>query len=674
MRILLLSLSIFLASFLVAQETLTPENLWKLKRVSGESISPDGAKMFYNVRSYELEADKGSTTVYMMNVDGSDRKRIVRESIFDVQWRPDGKKIGYLSSQSGSVQLWEMNPDGSEDRQVTDFAFDISNWHYAPDMKHISFTMEVQVEQTLAQKHSDLPLATGKSYDNLMFRHWTQWHDHAYSHVCIADYTDGAAGKTHIDIMEGEAFDAPLPPFGGGEQIAWAPDGKSLVYVSKKKPGTEWATSTNSDIYQYDLTTKATKNLSPDNAGYDNDPSYSPDGSKLAWLSMRKDGFEADKNIIHILDLKTGKHVYTTESVDQTFGHAVWNSTGDKIYSLSPVDATYQIYEVSLNKDNTMKSIRAVTSGIHNINSVAIAGKKLIGSKSTMSMPNELFVWDIKTGKEAPLTTENKGMLDEMKMGKVEKRMIATTDGKEMLTWVIYPPDFDSSKKYPTLLYCQGGPQSAVSQFFSYRWNFQLMAANGYIIVAPNRRGLPSFGQKWNDDISKDWGGQAMKDYLSAIDEVAKEPFVDNDNLGAVGASYGGYSVYYLAGIHEGRFKTFISTVVCTTWRAGMPVRRSCFLRIGILEVPIGNNLPRRATTYSAHINSCRIGILPSSSFITNSTFGSLSTKAWKPLPLLSSREFLVNCSTILMKVTGYLSHKTVSCGTANSTAGWMNG
>jgi len=515
--------------------------------------------MFYNVRSYELEADKGSTTVYMMNVDGSDRKRIVRESIFDVQWRPDGKKIGYLSSQSGSVQLWEMNPDGSEDRQVTDFAFDISNWHYAPDMKHISFTMEVQVEQTLAQKHSDLPLATGKSYDNLMFRHWTQWHDHAYSHVCIADYTDGAAGKTHIDIMEGEAFDAPLPPFGGGEQIAWATDGKSLVYVSKKKPGTEWATSTNSDIYQYDLTTKATKNLSPDNAGYDNDPSYSPDGSKLAWLSMRKDGFEADKNIIHILDLKTGKHVYTTESVDQTFGHAVWNSTGDKIYSLSPVDATYQIYEVSLNKDNTMKSIRAVTSGIHNINSVAIAGKKLIGSKSTMSMPNELFVWDIKTGKEAPLTTENKGMLDEMKMGKVEKRMIATTDGKEMLTWVIYPPDFDSSKKYPTLLYCQGGPQSAVSQFFSYRWNFQLMAANGYIIVAPNRRGLPSFGQKWNDDISKDWGGQAMKDYLSAIDEVAKEPFVDNDNLGAVGASYGGYSVYYLAGIHEGRFKTFIS-------------------------------------------------------------------------------------------------------------------
>ena len=274
----------------------------------------------------------------------------------------------------------------------------------------------------------------------------------------------------------------------------------------RKKPGTEWATSTNSDIYQYDLTTKATKNLSPDNAGYDNDPSYSPDGSKLAWLSMRKDGFEADKNIIHILDLKTGKHVYTTESVDQTFGHAVWNSTGDKIYSLSPVDATYQIYEVSLNKDNTMKSIRAVTSGIHNINSVAIAGKKLIGSKSTMSMPNELFVWDIKTGKEAPLTTENKGMLDEMKMGKVEKRMIATTDGKEMLTWVIYPPDFDSSKKYPTLLYCQGGPQSAVSQFFSYRWNFQLMAANGYIIVAPNRRGLPSFGQKWNDDISKDWG------------------------------------------------------------------------------------------------------------------------------------------------------------------------
>ena len=559
MRHIVLLLSLWISASTFAQQTLTPENLWKLKRLSGESISPDGSKLLYTVRAYQLEKDAGKTMLVVMNPDGTGAKNIEVESIFDVQWRPDGKKIGYLSAKSGSVQLWEMNPDGTGDVQVTDFDFDIANWHYSPDMLNISFTRQVKMDESLSDKYKDLPYASGKAYDKLMFRHWTEWHDYTYSHVCIAEYDNGTVGKNYTDIMEGEAYDAPLPPFGGGEQIAWAPDGQTLVYVCKKKEGKDWAVSTNSNIYEYNLSTRETKNLSASNEGYDNEPVFSPDGSKLAWLSMKRDGFEADKNMIHIRDMQTGKDVYVTESVDQTFGHVVWDPSGTKLYSLSPVNATYQVYEVILNKDNSMKSIRAVTEGIHNINSISLAGKKLIGSKNTMSMPAELFSWDIKTGKEVQLTNANTEMLKAMKMGKVEKRMIKTTDGKDMLTWVIYPPDFDPNKKYPTLLYCQGGPQSAVSQFFSYRWNFQLMAANGYIVVAPNRRGLPSFGQKWNDDISEDWGGQAMKDYLSAIDEVAKEPFVDNENLGAVGASYGGYSVYYLAGIHEGRFKTFIS-------------------------------------------------------------------------------------------------------------------
>jgi len=559
MRHIVLLLSLWISASTFAQQTLTPEDLWKLKRFSGESISPDGSKLLYTVRAYQLEKDAGKTMLVVMNPDGTGAKNIEVESIFDVQWRPDGKKIGYLSAKSGSVQLWEMNPDGTGDVQVTDFDFDIANWHYSPDMLNISFTRQVKMDESLSDKYKDLPYASGKAYDKLMFRHWTEWHDYTYSHVCIAEYDNGTVGKNYTDIMEGEAYDAPLPPFGGGEQIAWAPDGQTLVYVCKKKEGKDWAVSTNSNIYEYTLSTRETKNLSASNEGYDNEPVFSPDGSKLAWLSMKRDGFEADKNMIHIRDMQTGKDVYVTESVDQTFGHVVWDPSGTKLYSLSPVNATYQVYEVILNKDNSMKSIRAVTEGIHNINSISLAGKKLIGSKNTMSMPAELFSWDIKTGKEVQLTNANTEMLKAMKMGKVEKRMIKTTDGKDMLTWVIYPPDFDPNKKYPTLLYCQGGPQSAVSQFFSYRWNFQLMAANGYIVVAPNRRGLPSFGQKWNDDISEDWGGQAMKDYLSAIDEVAKEPFVDNENLGAVGASYGGYSVYYLAGIHEGRFKTFIS-------------------------------------------------------------------------------------------------------------------
>lgn len=559
MRILTTLLLSLLLLNVTAQEALTPENLWKLKRVSGESVSPNGDKIMYSVRSYTLEEDAGKTLIYVMNTDGSDRVRIDRNSIFSAQWRPDGKKIGFLSSESGSVQLWEMDPNGGNAAQASSFDFDISNWQYSPDMKHISFTKDVKLDPSLADKHPDLPKATGRAYDGLMFRHWTQWHDYNYSHVCIAGYAEGKVAGEHTDIMDGEAFDSPLPPFGGGEQIAWAPDGQSLVYVCKKKPRTEWASSTNSDIYHYNLSDGSTKNLSDMNEGYDNDPVFSPDGSKLAWLSMKRDGFEADKNMIHILDIASGKDVYVTKDIDQTFGHVVWNVKGDKLYSLSPVNATYQIYEVSLKPNMELANVRAVTEGTHNINSISLMGKKLIGTKSSMSAPNEIFTWDIKTGKESAVTEENKGMLDALSMGKVEKRMVKTTDGKEMLTWVIHPPGFDPGKKYPTLLYCQGGPQSTVSQFFSYRWNFQLMAANGYIVVAPNRRGLPSFGQKWNDDISGDWGGQAMKDYLAAIDDVAKEPYVDNDKLGAVGASYGGYSVYYLAGIHEGRFKTFIS-------------------------------------------------------------------------------------------------------------------
>jgi dipeptidyl aminopeptidase/acylaminoacyl peptidase len=559
MKQLFASFLLLLSLNALAQETLTPENLWQIRRISGEALSPDGSKILYTVRSYVLEEDRGSTSLFVMNPDGSGKVTIEGKSMFDIQWRPDGQRIGYLSAQSGSVQLWEMNPDGSNDRQVTDFPFDIANWHYAPDMKHISFTRDVQMEESPTDKHPDLPKATARAYNDLMYRHWTQWHDYQYSHVCIAEYSASANSKTYKDIMENEPYDAPLNPFGGGESIAWHPNGQSLVYVCKKKIGAEWAQSTNSDIYHYDLPSAQTTNLSADNQGYDTEPVYSPDGTKLAWLSMKRDGFEADKSIIHLLDLATNQHSYLTESIDQNFGHVVWGPKSKVIYSLSPVNATVQAYEITLGKGNTLSNIRAVTKGIHNINSISLHGTMLIGSKNTMSMPAELFTWNVKDGAEKALTHENDAIIGQMKMGKVEKRMIPTSDGQEMLTWVIYPPDFDPAKKYPTLLYCQGGPQSTVSQFFSYRWNFQLMAANGYIVVAPNRRGLPSFGQKWNDEISGDWGGQAMRDYLSAIDALAKEPFVDETRLGAVGASYGGYSVYYLAGIHEGRFKTFIS-------------------------------------------------------------------------------------------------------------------
>lgn len=547
-----------------SQSTLTPENLWKINRVYGEQVSPDGKSMIFAQKSYTLEEDKGTSHLMKMPAVGGDAKMLTdgKTSVYEAQWRPNGKKIGYLSSESGSMQLWEMNPDGSGAKQMSDLEGGISNFHYAPDMKHISFTMDVRVEESLADKHSDLPQATGKAYNNLMFRHWTQWHDYNYQHVFIADYAD-QIGSPITDIMKGEAFDAPMMPFGGSEQITWAPDGQSLVYVCKKKTGKDYAVSTNSELWHYDLKTGKTKNLTDAHEGYDNEPVFSNDGKWLAWLSMARDGFESDKNMLWILNMETGNQFPLAASLDQSFGHIVWSEDSKTMYAISGVSATFQVFQLDLKKEGSDKlkiaGFSALTDGDHNINSISLAGGKLVGSMNTMSKPAELYSWDIKTRSIMQLTHANDQMLAKMKMGKVKKRMIKTTDGKDMLTWVIYPPDFDPNKKYPTLLYCQGGPQSAVSQFFSYRWNFQLIAANGYIIVAPNRRGLPSFGQEWNDQISKDWGGQAMKDYLSAIDEVAKEPFVDNDKLGAVGASYGGYSVYYLAGIHEGRFKCFIS-------------------------------------------------------------------------------------------------------------------
>lgn len=543
-----------------AQETLTPENLWQLDRIYGEEVSPDGKKLLYLVKEYDLSANKGIARIHLRDLQTGNTEIITPNdlNVYEAQWRPDGNAIGYSSAESGTTQWWEINLNGGNKTQITALEGGIANFKYAPSLDKVSYTQEVKMESSLADKHPDLPFASGKAYDQLMFRHWTDWHDYHYSHIFYADYQPGQRIGAYADLMTGESYDAPLAPFGGSESFAWSPQGDKLAYVSKKQDGLKRATSTNSDIYIFDFNTGETINISSHNAGYDTEPVFSPSGRYLAWLSMAREGFESDRNMIQIADLETGERSYLTEDIDQTFGHVVWSSDEKSLYSLSPVNATYQIFEFKISGINR-KQYRALTEGDHNINSIARAENQLIGRKCTMSKPDALYSWDIKTGKETLLIDLNAEMLAELKMGKVEKRMITTSDNMQMLTWVIYPPDFDPTKTYPTLLYCQGGPQSAVSQFFSYRWNFQLMAANGYIVVAPNRRGLPSFGQEWNDAISGDWGGQAMKDYLSAIDALAKEPYVDADRLGAVGASYGGYSVYYLAGIHEGRFKTFIS-------------------------------------------------------------------------------------------------------------------
>ena len=549
---------VFFSNSLHAQsEGLTPEKLWKLGRVSLDDISPDGKTAIYGITRYNLEENKGNRDLYQISVEGGNVKKITafERSESQARYRHDGQKIGFLSSESGSTQLWEMSPDGSDKKQITKVEGGISGFIYSPTGDKILYLKDVKLDQTVNELYPDLPHANARIIDDLMFRHWNQWHDYAYSHIFVVDYTDGEVTGDAIDIMEGEPFDAPLNPFGGIEQITWSPNGFLIAYTCKKLSGKEYAESTNSEIYLYDLQGEKTTNVTEGMPGYDMEPVFSSDGKFLAWNSMEKAGFESDRNRIFVMDVYAQNKVEITEGLDQDANHPQWSEDGKHIYFATGVQATYQLASIEV----ASKKLSQITRGTHNLSGFQLAGKGMVASKTTMSNPAELVYIELKSGKVTPITTTNQSVLNSVKMGKVEKRMIKTTDGLDMLTWVIYPPDFDETKSYPTLLYCQGGPQSAVSQSFSYRWNFQLMAANGYIVVAPNRRGLPSFGRRWNDQISGDWGGQAMKDYLSAIDELAKEEYVDESRLGAVGASFGGYSVYWLAGNHDKRFKAFIS-------------------------------------------------------------------------------------------------------------------
>lgn len=548
---------ITLSTFAIAQNTLTPETLWKFGRVTEPVVSPDGKQIIYTVTNYNISENLGVSILYLISISGGTPTQLTdsKNSVSGARWRPDGKKIGYISSS----QLWEMNPDGTEKRKLNTEE-GITAFNYSPKGTHVYYTKEIQIEKTLNDRYPDLPKVTAKEYDELMMRHWNTWEDGAYSHVFFASYTDGKIGEA-TDIMPNEPYDSPTAPFGGEEQLNWSADGKWIAYTCKKEKGTAYAVSTNTDIYLYNIETGKTENISTPNKGYDLEPRFSPDGKWIAWLSMERAGFEADKARIILMDLKTKEKKEITAGFDQSGGNVVWSKDSKVIYFESAVNAVHQLYSYSLvaKKDNLKK----ITDGLSDFSSFDISfdGKKttLISTKVNISTPTELYKVDVSDGKNTQLTFTNSSLLNELKMGKVEKRMVKTTDGKDMLVWIIYPPDFNPAKKYPTLLYCQGGPQSVISQSFSYRWNFQLMAANGYIVVAPNRRGLPSFGQQWNDQISGDWGGQAMRDYLSAIDEFSKESFVDTSRRAAVGASYGGYSVYWLAGNHQGRFKSFIA-------------------------------------------------------------------------------------------------------------------
>ncbi len=534
---------------------MTPEALWAFGRIGGVQVSPDEKRVLYSVSYYSIPENKGNSEIFVMNTDGTDKKQITRTAVKETaaRWLKDNKTIAFLSNESGAMQVWAMNADGSGRKQLTDYAGGINDFAFSPDQNKLLFVADVQYGQKTSEKYPDLPKASGRIVKDLMYKHWDEWTE-AIPHPFIADIKGGKLENVK-DILKGEPYESPMKPFGGIEQLAWSPDGKTVAYTSRKKKGKDYALSTNSDIYFYNLASGKSVNKTEGMMGYDQNPVFSPDGKWLAWESMEHDGYESDKVRLYLMNVQTGEKKDLTAHFDQSANELAWTADSKSIYFVSVWHAVTQIYRADIGAD----SITKITEGVHDYSKVLPLKDKLIAVKHSMSKPDEIYAVDINTGKDTELSFENKDLLAQLKMGKVEERWVPTTDGKQMLVWVIFPPDFDPAKKYPTLLYCQGGPQSAVSQFWSYRWNFQMMAANGYIIVAPNRRGLPGFGYEWLKQISGDYGGQNMKDYLSAIDAVSKEPYVNKDKLGCVGASYGGFSVYWLAGHHNKRFKAFIA-------------------------------------------------------------------------------------------------------------------
>ena len=500
-----------------AQNRMTPELLWKLGRVSGLGISKDGKYVLYSVSTPNAAENKSSRKSYAIPVNGGEPM---------------------LVSNADSM---------------------LNNDKISPDGKYIISSDEVKIKNVTGKDHyPDLQKSNVYIFDNLNYRHWDTYEDGKFGHVMLAPMLNGKAGDA-IDLMKGEPYDCPQKPFGGDEDFVWNPNGKEIVYCTKKEYGTAYAISTNTDLFAYNIETGKTKNLTEGMPGYDVNPSFNQKG-ELAWLSMKRAGYEADKQDIIALS-GTFKLNLTAQRDDIHVESFKWSDDGKRIFFNAPIDGTLQLFQVTyswITKEPVI--IKQITRGDFDINGIiGQSGNTLIFSRTDMNHAGELYSVDLANGAIKQLTHVNDAVYSTLAMSKTERRFVKTTDGKDMLVWVIYPPDFDPNKKYPTLLYCQGGPQSALTQFYSFRWNFQLMAANGYIIVAPNRRGMPGHGTKWNEQISKDWGGQVMKDYLSAIDALSKENYVDKKRLGCIGASYGGYSVFYLAGIHNNRFKTFIS-------------------------------------------------------------------------------------------------------------------
>ena len=571
----------------LSSDLMSPEALWAMGRIAGAQVSPDGRQVIYQVSYYSVKENKGHTMLFIQPTKAG--KQIVKptqltvdaESETDATWIEGGKKIAFLRGG----QLWKMNPDGTERVKLSSSKIEIEGFKFSPDGKRVLLIKSLEYHQSIRKNPEDLPKATGRVVTDLNYRHWDHYVE-SVAHPFIAEVTGNKVGDG-IDILEGEPYESPMAPFGGIEQFDWSVDSKQVAYTCRKKTGVNYAISTDADIYLYNVKNRTTKNLckpenyvepeiSPTksmrnqavnhqsgdmNVGYDINPKFSPDGQYIAWQSMARNGYESDRNRLCVYNLSTGEKKYVTESFDSNVDDYCWGNDSKSLYFIGVWHAVAMVYQTNLNGE-----VKQLTDGWYDYGSVQVLGatKQLLVTRHSYLHPDDLFVLTPnkkeKKSEVTQITDENKHIFDQLAIPSIQQRWVKTTDGKQELVWIILPPHFDINKKYPALLFCEGGPQSPVSQFWSYRWNMSIMAAHGYVVVAPNRRGLPGFGTEWNEAISQDWTGQCMDDYLSAIDDVAQSlPFIDKDRLGAVGASFGGFSVYYLAGHHNKRFKCFIA-------------------------------------------------------------------------------------------------------------------
>ncbi|MDR1129985.1 MAG: S9 family peptidase [Prevotellaceae bacterium] len=538
---------------------MTPEVLWSFGRIGNVNVSPNGKQIAYTVTWYDVEQNASNSEICIMDVDGGNRKQLTNspEREGALKWRPDGKYIGFVRKG----KLMEIHPDGTGEREIAvPEEKQINEFSYSPDGKKLLLAIDTQVSKVLGRDiYGDLPKASAYVAEDLMYRHWDTWKDGSFTHLYIADYNDGTVSSME-DINKDEPWDTPVKPFDDISETSWSPDSRILAYSGKKLTGKEYAESTNSNIYLYNTDTKKTENLTEGTYGYDKTPSFSPDGKKLLWLSMERAGYEADKQRMFIYDFTSGTRNDYSKGFDSNPSGTVWSKDGNALYFTACFDETFRIFRMAFSESAASGIFKQISKdGFFDYQNIQETADGFIATRSQIIRPTEIYTFDAQTGEGKEISFVNKDILEQLDLPEMEMHRVKTSDSKDMPMWVILPPNMDKSKKYPCIEMCTGGPQGEVSQSFSYRWSYALMASQGYVVIYPARRGVSGYGQEWSDAVSRDHGGQPERDLLSAADYIASQPWVDKDRIGAVGASYGGYSVFWLAGNHNRRFKAFIA-------------------------------------------------------------------------------------------------------------------